>query len=182
MATLADPPDLTVWMQRSISSPLAVLLLDIASGKIRDECGWSITQETGVVRKFTGDGSGTIWLPTKNLTAVASVVENGTTLTVDVDYYFKSDGRIIRIDRAWQMWPVNNIVVTYTHGYTTVPSTVKGICVALAGRLADNPEGLRQYSVGGVSATIAGEAADIGPNLSGAEIDELGPYRLDGIA
>ena len=178
MAAFATPAELASHLQQDVDTASATLALNIASGKIRDHCGWSITQESNV--SFTLDGSddaGALWLPSLLVTAVASVVEDGRTLAVGTEFDWTSYGKLIRVGRCWTRKP-RSVITTITHGYATSPDTVKGVCLDLAGRRLDNPTTLRSYTVGSVSETYAGSSTDLGPGLTDSEKEDLGGYTL----
>ena len=65
--------------------------------------------------------------------AVASIVENGNTLTVDTDYEVDAaKGIVTRLysDRAaW--WPMCKVTVVYSSGYETKPGNLQQACVEL---------------------------------------------------
>lgn len=65
------------------------------------------------------------------------------------------------------------VTVTYSHGYTTVPDTIKEIVCSIAFRMSQTPGaaegGTRQESVGGVSITYASEALSSGAGLTASE-------------
>lgn len=177
MAAFATPSDLASSLEQDVDTATATLALAVASGKIRDFAGWSITQETGAVATLDGTGDRSLWLKSLLVTAVASVVENGLTLTVVAGFDWTEYGKLIRVGRCWICKP-RSVVVTYTHGYVTVPDGVKGVCLSLAGRLYDNPVALRSYTVGGVSQTYAGSAGALGPGLTTDEKADLAAYVL----
>ncbi|WP_103529514.1 hypothetical protein [Streptomyces sp. SM12] len=58
---------------------------------------------------------------------------------------------------------------------TTAPDDIRGVVVALAGRVVNNPADLRQEAVGGLSATYGTET--IGVTLTDDERRDLGRYR-----
>jgi hypothetical protein len=121
-----------------------------------------------------------VWLPTLLVNSVASVVENGVTLTVVTGFDWTSYGKLIRIARPWYSKP-RSIVATVNHGYApgvTELDTAKGVCLSLAGRIYDNPGALRSYTVGGVSETYAGSAAELGPGLTDQDKLDLTAYKL----
>lgn len=178
MAALASASDLASWLQKDLDTATATLALNVASGEIRNYCGWSVSQEAGVVATLTGSGTDLLWLPTLRLTAVTSLTENGLARTTPSDFTFEAWGKLRRRRAAWLCEPPQAVVVTFTHGYATVPDDVKGACLSLAARVYDNPGGLRSYTVGGVSETYAGAAADLGPMLAEAELRSLTAYKL----
>ncbi|MFJ9549080.1 hypothetical protein [Streptomyces erythrochromogenes] len=78
-------------------------------------------------------------------------------------------------DELWLANPYGSAVVTYSHGYATVPADVRAIVLTLAGRVLTNPSDLRQESAGSVSVTYAAET--IGAGLAPIERDQLARYR-----
>jgi hypothetical protein len=180
VAALATPSDLASWLQKDLDTATATLALAVASDRIRDHVGWSITQETGAVFTLDGTGTNSLWLPTQLLTAVTSVVENGITLTVVTQFDWTTYGRLIRQYRCWTD-KMRSVVATITHGYAPGAAELdnaKGVCLSLAARVYDNPTALRSYTVGGVSETYAGSAEALSPGLSDDEKRDLVPYRL----
>lgn len=75
----------------------------------------------------TSGGWRSITVPDYNVT-VTTVTENGTTLTVDVDFVVDSVGGVL--SRGNNRWPLTwlagqrNIVITYTVGSATIPPDV----------------------------------------------------------
>jgi hypothetical protein len=69
------------------------------------------------------------------VTAVASVVEDGTTLTQDTDFWLDAGTGILhRIGDASgysRTWSAAKIVVSYTAGFATVPTDLKGAATDL---------------------------------------------------
>lgn len=178
MAAFATPTELAGFLQQDLDTYSATQALDIASQAIRDHCGWAITQQAGAVETLDGSGGRSVWLKTKLLTAVTSVTELGITLTVTSGFDWTDTGQLIRVGRCWTCRP-RSVVVTYTHGYATVPDSVKGVCLALAGRRYQNPETLKSYTVGGVSESYA--VGDTG-YFTEDELRDLGAYCLAVVA
>lgn len=152
MAAFATPTELAGFLQKDLDTYSATQALDIASQDIRTACGWSISQETVTGQEFDGTGNQSIWIKTLNLTAVSSVVSDGTALA-STDYRFYRYGWLRRVYSWWPCFP-KIVTVTYTHGYATVPDDVKGACLVLAAAKYEAPGGrLRSYTdiVGGVT-------------------------------
>jgi hypothetical protein len=116
------------------------------SSRIRDVCGWSISQETGAV--FTRDTpcGRDLLLPTLRLTAVTSVVLNGTTLAAS-EYEWNSTGRLRRL-AGWYTASaeLRTVVATVTHGYPVgqIPESVRDTCLEYATRRVDTPGGVQK--------------------------------------
>lgn len=178
MVAFATPAELASYLQvDSVDTASATLDLDIASKAIRDHCGWTISQETVTAKVLDSHGERSIWLPTLLLTSVGPVLEGTTALVADVDYDWTTYGRLIRAGR----WPnrARSVTVTYTHGHAAVPDSVKGVCLAAAGRRYQNPSMARSYTVGGVSESYAiTSTGSLGLLLEDERL-ELGPYRLE---
>lgn len=175
MAPLADPVDLGLFLQAEVDEDTADLLLAVASGLIRAHVGWSISEESGVTHVTQGDGGNLIWLPTKRLTGVTSVEVDGEPLAGDA-YRWTSTGRLRRVAGRWPCLE-QSVEVVFTHGHDPVPDDVRGVCLALAGRLHSNPEGLRSWSVDGLMETNA-TGAETGLVLTEIEKRALDPYLL----
>jgi hypothetical protein len=181
VAAFATPTELAGFLQQDLDTYTATQALDIASQAIRDHCGWSITQESGAVATLDGVEGSALWLPSMLVTGVASVVESGATLTVVSQFDWTAYGKLIRVGRCWTSKP-RSVVVTYTHGYTAAPDSVKGVCLAAAGRRYQNPNTARSYTVGGVSESFAVPATgDVGFFFN-SELADLAPYRLAVVA
>jgi hypothetical protein len=177
VAALATPTELAGFLQADLDTYSATQALDHASQAIRDHCGWNISQETVTGKVLDSDGSRSLWLPTLLLTAVGPVVENGVTLTVLSGYDWTEYGRLIRAGR----WPnqARSVTVTYTHGYAVVPESVKGVCLAVAGRRYQNPEGRRSYTVGGISESFAVPSTGQIGFFYDTELTDLEKYKLE---
>jgi len=157
----------------SASDPVCAALIAAAQGHIEREVGYPLESVGSLVESFDGDRlRSTVWLKRRPLTAVASVVEDGTTLTVTTDYLFYSEGRIVRVSSGyatgWRTSKLQGIVVTYTAGYTfgaagTVPQDLVDLCANVAARafqegaaFAALPDG----SAGGSVRSISLEGSD----------------------
>lgn len=93
--------------------------------------------------ELTGESQPRLWLPNWPVTLLSSVVEDGTTLTVDEDFHLDAENGVL--EKAWDYFPsvsrlgelgtyqgvwtpkANAIVVTYTAGYarTDLPGDLK---------------------------------------------------------
>lgn len=183
LATFASPAELAAHLQvASVDTASATLALDNASQQIRDELGWSVSEQEDVVADLDGPGGWTIWLPTQRLTAVTTVIEDGVTLTVLTQYDWTFSGRLIRVGGSWSCKP-RALTVTYTHGWPAASEqlrTAKAACLIRAGLVYENPRAVRSYTVGGVSETYADPAYD-GPAKGAAE-PSLSVYQLMAVA
>jgi hypothetical protein len=166
VTSFASVADLAALTQQSIAEddPTATLLLELATGVIRDYCGWQIDEvvDDELVLAGLEQGSSTLFLPTLRLTAVASVQVAGD--TVDPTAYTWSSAGWLELVRhqTWDRtdptlfrqsvpgpiddlsWPTANrsVTVTATHGHPTVPASIRSLCIDLARRVYVNPRNL----------------------------------------
>lgn len=136
---LATTTDLASFMQSDLDLSTATLLVETATAIVQQACGGQrIVEVVGDVATLGGYSDSWLDLPQIPVTAVASVVLDGTTLTAGTDY--KVVGNRIWRASGWQAntgypwdWPStwesplvppgypvqqpSTVVVTYTHGY-----------------------------------------------------------------
>lgn len=129
-------------------------LLQAATNTIKAYTDQTIEQVVDDVEVKDGRNRRVLLLDEIPVTAVSSVVEDGTTLTVDDDYVWSETGELTRVGGCWPADP-RTVTVTYTHGYATVPGELKDLCTALAARVWINPEQAAQRDFDQVSFTSA---------------------------
>ena len=157
--------------------------LEQAEALVRGFCGWHIAPsrpaQTYRVRTYGGRD---IFLPSLYVTAITSVTEAGTALVVDDDYTWLANVSVLRRVGLWA--DDEEVVVTFTHGYTTPPAEVTAIVQAVAQRAVQNPGSLTRKQVGPFSDTYsttgAGEVASLA--LLESEKATLRRYRLPTVA
>lgn len=124
----------------------AVQLLAEASALIRNYTRQTITQVLGDEIVLDGDYSTTLVLPELPVTDVTKLetLESDATWTeVDTTSYSFSRAGVVTYTDGWPSWPyysrfpsgVQNIRVTYDHGYETIPDDIRHACVQIAARL-----------------------------------------------
>lgn len=122
------------------SDPAVLLLLDYAQAIIETHLDRTLEAQTAVAETLDGRGDEVLFLSQWPVTAVTSVTEDGDLLTVDVDFYWYPDGRLVRgdptaIDRlAWSR-AKQNVDVVYDHGYATIPKEIELVSTQLAGEM-----------------------------------------------
>jgi hypothetical protein len=128
---LPDLASVTDLSTRGVeSSGLAVEMLAVASSIVRGVCQSPILETTSTVTLWTSDGDAFLDLPGKPVTAVSSVVLDGTTL--DTGAYRLVHGRLWRAGGwGWKCDP-RPVVVTLTHGFAEVPPEVRQLVCDLA--------------------------------------------------
>ena len=154
-------------------------------------CGQSLESASGIEETLEAEqDQAYLVLGRFPVTAVASVVEDGTTLVVTDEYVWYEDGRLRRMygDYAgsWSMLP-NSIVVTYTAGYVTIPADVTLAAATLAADLFRQGAAFSAHGVNPVksvalsgSDTITYDVSAVGQEpvtVRGAVAAILAPYR-----
>lgn len=160
----------------TIDETLAEIALDSACQAIRDECDQNL-EDTEAVIYLSGDGSSSLIIPNHPVISVASIYESADTVSerlVDADDYIidpDTTNTLLLKKNYWQKGR-KNLRVTFTYGYTQVPSTVRLIALQVAGRI---------YEGGPYTADNAGNiSANLMPGggqLTDMERDALSPYR-----
>lgn len=102
-------------------------------------------------------------LPELPVVAISEVVEEGETLTVNEDYRLGSGGMVYRLKgNVWNWWGesegLQNIVVTYSHGYTVIPDDIVQVCTRAASRAYQ--AGLKAEENAGVGGVVSKSLGD----------------------
>jgi hypothetical protein len=147
--------------------------LDQAEALVRDWCGWHIAPSKTETITVDGSGVDSLVLPTKYLTAVTSVTEDGVALTEGVNFRWSQAGVIYRIDWCRFTRKRQAVVVEFSHGYASPPVAVQSAIADLATTMDTTDAGLiRNRQVGQVTEGYSPASTD--PILS-----RLEPYRLE---
>ena len=85
------------------------------------------------------------------------------------------DGATTQQGTIYGITPGFAVIVTYTYGYATLPEDLKGVVLGMAGRLAYNPTGVRQKTVGSESVTYSVQPGGFAPSIVEREV--LESYR-----
>ena len=181
MAAFATPEDLASYLQvGSVDRYSAELLLDLASGAVRDEVHQQIDQASSVeiYDGLPGDHpwAHVIFLRQVPVTAVASVVSDGTTVDPG-SYEWSSDGAIVHATGVWSS-ALGGIQVTYTHGWSPgdpALATARSVTLQIAARAYTNPGQVDSLTVGGISRTYSRDS----PRPGRVEMSEHERRRLD---
>ena len=169
MTAFATHDDLAARLGLTLTSGMqtrADTLLELASDVIRNE----VKQQIGLVADdeitIPGTTDERILLPERPVVSVASVVLNGHELGQGTDWYLEGD-EIARVPASMTLgvgglldteyvfplgtgfgWEEQSIVITYTHGYATVPALVKAIVLEMVVRVWVNPGSVARETVG----------------------------------
>lgn len=184
LCTQADVEKRLQWDVTAEPDPVITMLIADAQALIEAEIGRTVES---AVRSETLDGDAwSLFLKYWPVTAIASVVEDGTALVVNTDYRWYSTGKLIRVSGGyqiyWRAYKPQSIVVTYTGGYVAPTHDMElghlgSLCAEVVARAfrkgADNaavPAGAAgqiqsvslagsdsvSYATGGSTATIGG--------------------------
>lgn len=158
--------DLEAFLQQDLTdyAEESQAACDQASAVVEDYCKRSFAQV--VNDEITLRWRPSIVLPNPPVSIITSVEIDGTAAEYELDDW----------GRLWAMTRGSDIAITYTHGFATIPETVKLVAVRLAARIFKNPVGRVSYSVDGQS--VQG-ASDVSPRiLTSDEMRALSRYRL----
>jgi hypothetical protein len=157
------------------SRPFLDVALTAASEAIRNHCGWHIAPVVEQVQ-YAG-GRGTVFLSTRRLTALLSVVNDGAVLDVGSVDFDEDTGQVF--GRCWSTRR-RGLVITYTHGLDDVPAFIKDLTLQVAARALGSPLGVVREQSLASSITWATTAAGVagGTVLMEHEQELLAAYRV----
>lgn len=117
--------------------------------------GTSYTGSAGVLKR-TRVGGSVLYLPTKRLQGIASIVEDGVTLDLST-IQWSTRGEVVKADGSQWSTNLHSITVTFTHGWTEAEAADwRRIVLAVADRMS------------------------LTRGLVGAFPVDVGPYRVGG--
>jgi hypothetical protein len=134
-------------------------LIEAVSGFIEDYLDRTILS-TQYSRRFNGNGKTRFLLPNYPVTAVASLVVNGSTIPIMSEFPqsgFAFDEWGLHLVGFCFSRGIRNIDVIYTSGYATVPPAIEQACLELiALRYADRDRtGIQSKSLAGENVTYS---------------------------
>jgi hypothetical protein len=184
MATsLATVDQLAAYLQQPITAgdPAATLMLQIASGAVRDELQQDLDYVAHDVQILDPINGWTIVLPQMPVTDVTLVEyldANQVWTTADPALYTVSlrTGIIQAMSYTGIPWPAvpASWRVTYSHGYNPIPDGLVGVCLGVAARTYSTPAGTESEKIGGYNVKYAIHADGFSP----VELKILSRYRL----
>ena len=191
MASFATASDLNTYTGTTVATARAEQLLDLASGVIRAYTGQYIERVLNDTIVVPGNHTYLLSLPERPVLAVDSVTVGDTALTVDNDYVWDGFGNLYRgasvtgvlvvngpgtllSDRGDWGGPGTQVTVQYDHGFATIPSDVKAVCLQMAARALSSPDGVNSETVGSYSVSYARSS---GVMLTPDEQNILDRYR-----
>jgi len=169
-ARFATADDLAVRLGLELSddeAERAERLLEAASGLIQDEAKQTIALVEDDELTMSGTSDEVIKLPQRPVVSVASVTLDSVALAEGSDWYLDGNA-IVRIPSSSVLvleggeesapgggrgfgWPTQTLTIVYTHGYETIPESVKAIAVEAAVRVWVNPGSVIQERAGETS-------------------------------
>ena len=144
--------------------------VEAAEEAVRRYCGWRIADSITETVTLDGKGGLTLFLPSMYVTAIASIVADGVTLSASA-YEWSTSGRVDRVGGCWPRKP-RSIVIQMTHGYAVCPPEVREFIKMLATSGAGSAP-LSKAQVGQVAVTYGS------PTPAWSVLD---PYRRIGVA
>jgi len=160
MANFAEIEDIEAFLQVEIPAEkleAAQAALTAATSAIRNYCRQHLSLVSDETITLDGKGGTKIFLPELPVISVASVVEDGETLVEGTDYKLGQHGILHRIGAKWSVG-IQNITVTYSHGYATIPDDIAAVCARAASRTYQ--AGLRAADSGGVLGVASKQLGD----------------------
>ena len=145
--------------------------LNSARTLVRNYCQWHVTPPITETLTLDGPGDWVLYLPSKFVTNIASIVEDGVTLNVSTDISWSQHGEVIKptANALWnRVWSskFRSIVVTLTHGYAEPDAEDwRRIVLAVAERMSQ-ARGL-----------IGRADVQVGPYRVGAFDPDVDPYQ-----
>lgn len=170
---LATPADLSRVALGTVDEATAIDLLGRASEIVRGYCHWAI-DERDYDLLLDGTNASVLLLPAKQVTAVASVTADGTTLADGIDYDWSASGVLERLDGSWPRRR-RSVAVAFTAGYDPVPRDVVAVVTGLTARVLSTKGGWVQQRIGSLS---LGQSLTAGGGLDKYDQAILDRYRL----
>lgn len=170
MSALATPAQLGAYINETIDNadPSALLMLDIASGMVRDYLQQLLDPTVNDVAVLDPI-AGAVFLPEFPVTSV-SLVEtfDGTVWNImDAATYSVSTrmGIVSVASVSVVSWPytMGSWRVTYSHGYNTIPMSIVGVVLGVAARAYSTPPGVDLERIGGYQVKYTMEADGFTP-------------------
>ena len=135
-----------------------------ASAAIQNYCHQTIEAVENDVESYMFVRGNRLFLPELPVTEVSEVEEDGEVLTETDDYLLDKHGVLHRVGGNWAGGSAL-IMVTYSHGYATLPDDLVGVATRMAARAYQ--AGLRAASLNGVPGVSSTTLGDYSVSFSG---------------
>jgi hypothetical protein len=190
---LASVADLEAIMERSFTTAeeaTAVMQLRLASAAIRNYTRQTISLVSDDTVVLRGTSARAFVLPERPVVGV-SMVRIGTVAVSTASYQLVRDelwwgasalnvGNLVEGVGGWGN-AASPVEVTYTHGYGVIPDDIQGVCLDIALRSMQNPDGATQVQVSMGPASVTQQFAESVPRLrtklTEGEKETLNLYR-----
>tara|TARA_Y100000591_G_C21819779_1_gene692934 strand:+ start:741 stop:1397 length:657 start_codon:yes stop_codon:yes gene_type:complete len=149
---------------------------------IKNFIGYEIEFQTTITETFNGENKEyDLFLSNQPVTAIASITEDGTTLTQgnESDYVFYANGLVTRVGVRWSDAKLQNIVVTYSAGYTVsnMPDDIKYTAARAVARMYLKTLQISgQQGSGEIKTHLAD--SDNGGNFNMVSEETIGSYKV----
>lgn len=145
---LAAPSDLAERLGLTGTTPPVLLALRRVSDRFRGEVGHPVHLVTDDEYWASGDGSASLHLPAAPVIGTPTITLDGTPVTG-----FQVGRRAGLIRRTTGCWPdgLDNILVTYTHGYPSIPGDIQDAVLDVAEAACNLQAGIESVTTGGES-------------------------------
>lgn len=175
-----DSGDLEDYLHRTLTTdelPLAQVALAGAQTVVKTFCHQDLEEVLGDVVILEGNGRDVLLLPEFPVSALTNVVIEDDTFdgTDDDNVRVVEAGLMYRLDGGTWTGGIQNITVTYSHGYADSDEAwdaIKVVVLSVAGRLFEQG-GASSENLGGYSINYFAT----GPDLTEGEKCVLAPYR-----
>jgi len=163
-ATIAD---IEAFLQIEITEAdeiaSAVRALGEATAAIRNYCRQYLSLVEGEVIVLDAPRGRRLFLPELPVVELSQVVEEGVTLVANTDYRLDGSGMLHRLKgNVWKldgdMEGLQNIEITYSHGYDPIPDDIVVVCTRAASRAYQ--AGLRATDSEGVAGVASKSLGD----------------------
>ncbi len=186
MTDLFTLAELASYLQRDLDTASATLAQQGAQELIRGYVQQNLTSQSYTSVLLPIQAHRNYWgvlLPQRPVTAVSSLIVNGTTYTLGTNYAWDGVSPwLLLADKTYttaQFYDDPVATVTYTAGYATVPGDLKIVALSIAARTYDNPRGLRMESIDDYSYTRGGNDDTMaGVGILATEKTVLDRYRI----
>lgn len=171
----AVPSELVSFMQEDVPEDTARLNLQVASAAVRGHVRWCLAGEfVDAQRVRVQPGQQSIWLPTLHLRSVVLLLAGAVPLVDGSQFDWYTEGRVTL---RTGVWASTVYTISYHHGFLDDHEAIgvaKGVVLAAAARLCDNPKSHGSESSGGESMV----ADSAGLVLSEGDRKQLDPWVL----
>lgn len=170
LSTLASASDLATILGTTAGDPNVILAIRRASDRFEGAIGYPVGLVEDDEIQLAGDGSRVLLLPSCPIIGTPVVAVDGEAVT---DFEVGRKAGVLRRKAGWPDG-LDNIVVTYTHGWTVVPGDIADAVLEMA-EIDSRPHGVASVASGSESIGIA---VTIQTGVTQRWSDAVEKYRL----